>query len=142
MHMVHGGSNFGFTAGANSINTNIDYGGHITSYDYDAPIDEQGSPTAKYNPLRALLLRYAEWDVPQLPAPIKVISIAEFTPSIYATLMENVGEALKLTNFTHFESKELKMYNQGIVVYEIQLPADSHEFNVSVHDYAIAYVDG
>ena len=37
--MVHGGSNFGLTAGANSKNKGGDYEGHITSYDYDAPID-------------------------------------------------------------------------------------------------------
>ena len=34
------------------------------------------------------------------------------------------------------------MYNQGIVVYEVQLPADSHEFTVVVHDYALIYIDG
>jgi beta-galactosidase len=44
MYMVHGGSNFGLTAGANADSGAGDYKGHITSYDYDAPIDEQGSP--------------------------------------------------------------------------------------------------
>ena len=34
MYMVHGGTNFGFTNGANSP-VQI----HITSYDYDAPIN-------------------------------------------------------------------------------------------------------
>lgn len=34
------------------------------------------------------------------------------------------------------------MYNQGIVVYEIKLPADSHEFNIVIHDYAMVFVDG
>lgn len=37
--MVHGGSNFGLTAGANSQGKG-NYMGHITSYDYDAPINE------------------------------------------------------------------------------------------------------
>lgn len=142
MYMVHGGSNFGFTAGANMKNATIDYEAHITSYDYDAPINEQGSVTAKYNALRALFLRYADWEVPTPPAALKTISIDIFVPNAYATLLENIGSPIKLTNFTHFESKDLKMYNQGIVVYEIQLPADSHEFTVSVHDYALIYIDG
>ena len=45
MYMVHGGSNFGLTAGANSIDSGSqgDYQADITSYDYDAPINEQGS---------------------------------------------------------------------------------------------------
>lgn len=48
MYMVHGGSNFALTAGANAYTGKADYKGHITSYDYDAPIDEQGSPNAKF----------------------------------------------------------------------------------------------
>jgi beta-galactosidase len=39
MYMVHGGSNFGLTAGANAFGGDSDYCGHITSYDYDAPIN-------------------------------------------------------------------------------------------------------
>jgi len=42
MYMVHGGSNFGLTAGANSKDgkgEKGDYTAHITSYDYDAPIN-------------------------------------------------------------------------------------------------------
>lgn len=40
MYMAHGGSNFGLWAGANGVdNKAFDYGGHITSYDYDAPIN-------------------------------------------------------------------------------------------------------
>jgi beta-galactosidase len=48
MYMVHGGTNFGLTAGANAFNDKdkaYDYKGHITSYDYDAPINEQGAAT-------------------------------------------------------------------------------------------------
>jgi beta-galactosidase len=49
MYMAHGGSNFALTAGANGFeNKTFDYGAHITSYDYDAPINEQGSPNEKF----------------------------------------------------------------------------------------------
>jgi hypothetical protein len=41
------------------MNSSIEYGGNVTSYDYDAPFNEQGSPTTKYSALRALFLRYA-----------------------------------------------------------------------------------
>ena len=34
MYMVHGGTNFGFTNGVNSPKKV-----HVTSYDYDAPIN-------------------------------------------------------------------------------------------------------
>lgn len=45
MYLVHGGTNFGLTAGANGLDKASDYWGAITSYDYDAPINEQGSAT-------------------------------------------------------------------------------------------------
>lgn len=53
MYMVHGGTNFGLTAGANAYSgEKFDYRGHVTSYDYDAPINEQGGSTAKYVALK------------------------------------------------------------------------------------------
>ena len=53
MYVVHGGTNFGLTAGANGLKDKPnDYWGAITSYDYEAPINEQGSPTPKYFKLR------------------------------------------------------------------------------------------
>ena len=46
MYMVHGGTNFGLTAGANAAYREyLGFGGHVTSYDYDAPINEQGNAT-------------------------------------------------------------------------------------------------
>lgn len=38
--MAHGGTNFGFWAGAN-VDGEV-YQPHITSYDYDAPVSEAG----------------------------------------------------------------------------------------------------
>lgn len=49
-YMFHGGTNFGFTSGANTNDTidSIGYLPQLTSYDYDAPLDEAGDPTEKY----------------------------------------------------------------------------------------------
>jgi len=49
-YMFHGGTNFGFTSGANTNETdaNIGYLPQLTSYDYDAPITEAGDLTEKY----------------------------------------------------------------------------------------------
>lgn len=44
---MHGGTSFGFTAGANS-DSNFVYQPDPTSYDYDAPINEYGNLTDKY----------------------------------------------------------------------------------------------
>ena len=72
--MVHGGSNFGLTAGANTKNKGPgDYEAHITSYDYDAPINEQGSPNEKFTAFRDLAKKYVSWEIPEPPAPLPVI---------------------------------------------------------------------
>ena len=41
MYMVHGGTNFGVTAGANdrSNDSDLNYTAQITSHDFDAPIN-------------------------------------------------------------------------------------------------------
>lgn len=90
MYMVHGGSNFGLTAGANAYSSNSDYKGHITSYDYDAPIDEQGSPNAKFTSFRDMAKKFVPWTVPEPPQPIKTIQIPAFRPLRVANLFANL----------------------------------------------------
>ena len=52
LYMFHGGTNFGLTSGANDRGV---YSSITTSYDYDAPLDEAGRPTAKYWAFRDVL---------------------------------------------------------------------------------------
>lgn len=49
-YMFHGGTNFGFTSGANTNDSTdkLGYLPQLTSYDYNAPLDEAGDPTEKY----------------------------------------------------------------------------------------------
>ena len=55
IYMFHGGTNFGFTNGANDKGTYVPI---VTSYDYDAPLDEAGNPTAKYRALREVIAKH------------------------------------------------------------------------------------
>lgn len=65
IYMVHGGTNFGLTNGANHKGRYLPL---ATSYDYDAPLDEAGDPTAKYFAFRDVIARHAP--VPdETPAP-------------------------------------------------------------------------
>ncbi|WP_337101043.1 glycoside hydrolase family 35 protein [Paenibacillus sp. YIM B09110] len=57
-YMFHGGTNFGFYNGANCQLYNH-YEPTATSYDYDAPLDETGQPTAKYEAVSEVLARHA-----------------------------------------------------------------------------------
>ena len=53
MYMFHGGTNFGFTNGAN--HTLVEYQPTITSYDYGCPLSEAGDMTPTYYALRDAL---------------------------------------------------------------------------------------
>lgn len=62
IYMVHGGTNFGLTAGANDSGRYLPM---VTSYDYDSPISESGELTEKFHAFREVIARHAP--VPELP---------------------------------------------------------------------------
>ncbi|MEU1177592.1 beta-galactosidase [Streptomyces sp. NPDC005820] len=64
IYMFHGGTNFGYTNGANHHHA---YAPTITSYDYDAPLTESGDPGPKYHAFREVIARHAA--VPDEPVP-------------------------------------------------------------------------
>lgn len=66
IYMFHGGTNFGLTNGANDKGV---YQPIVTSYDYDAPLDEAGNPTPKYWAFRDVIAKYTELDDDDRPAP-------------------------------------------------------------------------
>jgi beta-galactosidase len=81
LYMFTGGTNFGFTNGANDKGV---FQPTVTSYDYDAPLSESGEVTAKYLAFREVLARYAS--VPaELPAP------APDAPELTVLLDESVS---------------------------------------------------
>ena len=61
-YMFCGGTNFGFTSGAidydGGLNARPRYKPTVTSYDYDAPISEEGTPREKYFAMRDVLDDY------------------------------------------------------------------------------------
>lgn len=67
LYMDFGGTNFGVTAGANGYNGLYQYLPHITSYDYDSPINEMGRPTEKYHALRNILQTVLDEPLPEIP---------------------------------------------------------------------------
>lgn len=54
-YMLHGGTNFGFTNGANCFEN---YEPTVTSYDYDAPISECGDLTEKYYQIKKVIEKH------------------------------------------------------------------------------------
>jgi beta-galactosidase len=81
IYMFHGGTNFGLTNGANDKGT---YQPITTSYDYDAPLDEAGNPTAKYWAFREVISRHAPVGA-DLPAA-EAAPAPRFTAALRQTL--------------------------------------------------------
>lgn len=85
LYMAHGGTSFGFMAGANQGRS---YEPDTTSYDYDAPIDEAGRPTAKFDAIRKVIERHlpAGEKLPAPPRALPQIAIPEFELREFAPL--------------------------------------------------------
>jgi beta-galactosidase len=73
-YMFHGGTNFGLMNGANDKGR---YAPLVTSYDYDAPLDEAGNPTAKYAAFRDVIAGYGPVpeDRPDGPSPAPTLTV-------------------------------------------------------------------
>lgn len=141
-YMVHGGTNFGFTAGAN-YNNERNIQPDITSYDYDAPISEAGWATPKYQALRELIKKYVKYDVPSVPERLPVISV----PSI--KLANTVGLFDMLESAEPVESDTLLTFedmNQGYgyMLYRrhFNQPISGMMRVPGIADFATVYVNG
>lgn len=141
LYVVHGGTSFGFTSGANDGGKG--YEPDMTSYDYGAPITEQGLATPDYYRYRKILAQEVggEANLPKVPSPIPTTDIAAFTPTFFAPLTANCESPFKSERCVHFESFG---QNQGIVIYEAEIPSgDAAELRFErLADYAKVLVDG
>ena len=79
MYMFHGGTTRGFMNGAN-YKESTPFEPQISSYDYDAPLDEAGNITEKFIKFREVIQKYlpAGEKLPELPEPKKTITVTPF----------------------------------------------------------------
>lgn len=140
LYMTHGGTSFGWWAGAN----NKGFAPDCTSYDYDAPIDEQGSATEKYYKLRELLQKHSEVKLPAVPKPMPIISIPEIKFEECAPLFRagNMPEAI-----ASHDALPMEQYNQGYgnILYTTSLPAIKAGAYLRISDmcdFAIVSIEG
>jgi hypothetical protein len=140
LYMVHGGTNFGFTAGANN-------GGHgyepdLTSYDYDAPVTEQGRATPKYSALRELIGKSRpDVQVPPIPDPIPAADVPPVAMTRLGSLLDKLPKPVSMAQPKPFE--ELGQ-TDGCILYRTRLIGHkSGRLSVKdVHDWALVFEDG
>ena len=138
LYMTHGGTSFGHWAGANSPGFAPD----VTSYDYDAPINEYGLATPKFDELRKMMAKYTDGRklhaVPKAPMPI--IAVPEFELTEFAPLEAGVTGQKEGTLMT-FEEMDM---GWGTMVYTTHLPEIPVKsvLTADCHDFAQVFVDG
>ena len=146
LYMTHGGTSFGHWAGANSPGFAPD----VTSYDYDAPINEWGLSTPKFWELRKMMEKYDErgfplqggrkGGLPAVPkAPMPIITVPKFELTEFAPLMSAMTEHVK-GNLKTFE--EMNM-GWGTMMYSTRLPeiTSQSELTGEFHDFAQVFID-
>ena len=138
LYMTHGGTSFGHWAGANSPGFAPD----VTSYDYDAPINEYGQPTEKFYKLRDVMRKYADSPLPDVPQPAApLITIPEVTLSEHAQLMLGT-DSIYVGGLRTFEDMDM---GWGQMLYCASLPethAPSTLLLDGCHDYGRVFVNG
>lgn len=138
LYMTHGGTNPGHWGGANSPG----YAPNVTSYDYDAPINEAGQPTAKYYLLRDVLAKYYDGELPSIPAAKDTMSIPRFTLTEFSSMPDILREPK-----TDSVAQSMEQYGQGYgsILYQTRLSeiaaGDTLRFE-GIHDYAQIFADG
>ncbi|MFL9913638.1 beta-galactosidase [Paraburkholderia sp. RL17-337-BIB-A] len=145
LYVIHGGTSFGFYAGANVDAESGEYQPDITSYDYAAPISEQGVATAKYMKYRGVIARYLSTPLPDIPKPVPTISRKggqALMPALCTSIWDNLPVALPAAQTVDPQPFELYGQAFGFVLYRKTLRGyrDGVLDIKHVHDYATVFV--
>jgi beta-galactosidase len=141
-YMVHGGTNFAFTSGAN-YDKQRDIQPDITSYDYDAPITEAGWATPKYEALRELFKKNVSYKIPPIPATIPVIEIPSIHLNKAVDLFAIKEKMQPVVNDTPETFEDLNQ-GYGYILYSKHFtqPINGKLEIKGLRDYALVYVNG
>jgi beta-galactosidase len=141
-YMVHGGTNFAYTSGAN-YDKEHDIQPNMTSYDYDAPISEAGWATEKYKALRELMIKSVPYKVPEIPKAAPVIKLADIKLATTADFFA-WKKAIKPVYADTPQTFETLGQANGYVLYSRRFtqPIEGKLKIKGLRDYATVYVNG
>jgi beta-galactosidase len=148
IYMGHGGTNFGWSAGANHTGAVLGAPGFmptVTSYDYDAPVGEAGELTEKFHRFREVIGRYA---------PVVALGVPELLPRVepqtvaaepVAPLLSSLDSLSTPIRRPAPEPMERLGFDHGLVHYHHRIagPAGTATLTVEgVRDIAQVFLDG
>ncbi|MGC9198187.1 MAG: glycoside hydrolase family 35 protein [Acidobacteriaceae bacterium] len=154
LYMADGGTSFGWMNGANWDKGR--YEPDVSSYDYDAPIDEAGRPTAKYFALRSMIAETTHRRPPPVPPSAPMLKGKKRTlkqsESLWSALpapaLDEAPRSMEELGQGYGDILYRTTIGPGIVTTNADTNAgDGAESRVllkagKVHSYARVYVDG
>ena len=138
LYMAHGGTSFGWWAGCNSP-----FVPQTSSYDYEAPISEQGRATEKFYALRELMKRHMTPDelaaLPEPPAPVPLQAFVSDAEGEYVT------PSLKLLRLNMTKPLPMEMLGVGYGAVLYTAVGDTRDGGVlkakNIRDQAAVFYD-
>ena len=132
LYMFHGGTNFGFMNGC-SARGNIDLP-QVTSYDYEALLDEQGNPTPKYFAIQQMLKKYYP-EYPQMEPLVKEsFELKDIPLSEKVSLFETLEDVAQPIESLYPMKMEELGQNVGYLLYRTEAEWDADEERIRVID--------
>jgi len=149
IYPVFGGTNFGFTNGAEHpiyigpIETTR-YRAVTTTYDFDAPISESGHTTPKFSAIRDIIKKYTDVPPGPVPPPSTKGNYGTVVMNTSSTLFENLAIFNYLNAPQPIEMERLG-YGYGYVLYITELNNIEKPAQLvikSLQDRGLVYLDG
>jgi beta-galactosidase len=139
LYMFNGGTNFGWMNGANIEGKK--YQPTVTSYDYDAPLDESGRPTLKFALYRETIAKATGVTPPPVPAVEPTVAV----PAFHLDASTSLWEALpRPVESAQVQSMEDLGQAYGYILYRTMVaePTRGELVLDQLHDYAKIYANG
>ncbi|MCD9025424.1 glycoside hydrolase family 35 protein [Cohnella silvisoli] len=140
-YMFHGGTNFGFYNGANFADR---YEAIVTSYDFDAPLNECGDPTAKYFAIREVLSKYGDLQDRPLPAASSKKTYGTVRLTEQSALFDNLDQLSESVQSVYPQTMERLGQDYGFILYTTHVSGPKLQCELvieEVRDRAIVYVN-
>ena len=138
-YMFHGGTNFGFMNGSNYFTK---FTPDVTSYDYDAPLSEDGKITEKYRVFQEIIKKYRDFE--EIPLSTKItqkaygVVKAEKTVRLF-DILPQLAQAHGVEG-TDLPCMEKAGQDYGYIIYETKSAASSSTLKIeNGHDRIIGY---
>ena len=143
LYMFHGGTNFGFMNGCSARGvTDLP---QVTSYDYDALLDEQGNPTPKYFAVQKMMEAYYP-EYPQMkPLTKESFELRDIALSEKVSLFETLADLAQPVESLYPVKMEDLRQSYGYLLYRTEASWDADEEKIRVidgRDRMQLFVDG